>query len=222
MNIQEQLDYGILGFAEATMMVANLNKQERKLIKQAVDKIHITNNGIPRKITHDDKRDMYYTLMPDKKQIHGKTLDALYENLFNAYGLTLEKDKFTVGKVFNLAFERKKANSTNKSTSFERNEKTFKKYFSIEFCKRDITKITKDDLLAYTKYVAQTFNPSIKEFLAYKGILNLIFEYAFTRIYDQTILYRVFIMKITIKTDIVIVSHVEAKIISYLLLKLKK
>ena len=31
------------------------------------------------------------------------------------------------------------------------------------------------------KSVAQTFNPSIKEFLAYKGILNLIFEYAFDK-----------------------------------------
>lgn len=179
--IHDNLKYGMISHAEATMKVLEMTKQERKIIKEAVDKIHITNNGIPRKISFDEKRGMYYTLMPDKKQIHGKTLESLYENLFIAYGLSLPKDKKTVGKVFYLALERKKANSTNKTVSFDRNEKTFKSYFTSEFCKRDITKITKDDLLAYTKYVAQTYNPSIKEFQAYKGILNLIFEYAFDK-----------------------------------------
>ena len=40
--IEEQYKYGIIDFADATMQVSNLNKQERKLIKEAVDLIHVT------------------------------------------------------------------------------------------------------------------------------------------------------------------------------------
>ena len=179
--IEDQLKCGIIDYADATEQVDNMTKQERKLIKEAIDIIHVSKNGTPRKISFDEKRSMYYTLMPNKQQIHAKSMDALYEKLFCAYGLSLNKGKYTIGKVFELAFERKKANSTNKTNSFKRNLNTFKTYFTNEFSKRDITKITKDDLLAYTKYVCATYHPSKKEFLAYKGILNLIFEYAFDK-----------------------------------------
>ena len=181
MNIQAQLDCDMIGIAEATNILLEMTKQERKLIKTAVDTIHISNDGKPRKISFSEGKGLFYTLLPNKKQVYGKTIEALYENLFFAYGLTLNPSEKTVGAVFKLAFERKQANSTNKANSYKRNLNTFKTYFTKDFTKRDITKITKDDLLAYTKYVCATYHPSKKEFLAYKGILNLIFEYAFDK-----------------------------------------
>ncbi len=180
-NIEDQLNYGIIDKADATLQVSNLNKQERTLIKEAIDIIHVSKNGIPRKISFDNKRAMYYTLLPNKQQIHAKDLNSLYQKLFDAYGLRLPKDTYTIGKVFDLAFERKQQSSTNKSNSLKRNLNTFKTYISSDFAKRDITKITRDDLLAYTKSMCQDKHPSKKEFLAYKGILNLIFEYAFDK-----------------------------------------
>ena len=179
--IEEQYKYGIIDFADATMQVSNLNKQERKLIKEAVDLIHVTRDGKPRKITYNESKGLYLTNTPDRGQVCGKTLDSLYDNLFAYYGLSIKKKKLSVGDVFNLAFERKKMNSTNKANSFKRNLNTYKSYFTDDFTKRDISKITKDDLLAYTKFVCQEFHPSKDEFLAYKGILNLIFEYAFDK-----------------------------------------
>ena len=179
--IQEELNYGIIGIAEATEQVANMKRQERKLIKEAVDAIHVSKNGKPRNIKVNEAKGLYYTNMPDKSQVYGKTLDALYENLFYAYGLTLEYHESTVDEIFKQAFERKQLNSTNKNNSFTRNLNTYKTYFSSAFTERDITKITKDDLLAYTKSMCEKFHPTKKEFLAYKGILNLIFEYAFDK-----------------------------------------
>ncbi len=142
-----------------------------------IDLVHISNDGTPRKISFNEYKGMYYTNTPDRRQVCGKTLDALYQNLFRYYGLSIGNN--TVGSIFKQAFERKRRNSTNKANSFKRIENTFKTYFSKDFCKRDISKITKDNLLGYTKWVCVTYHPSKKEFLAYKGILNLIFEYAF-------------------------------------------
>ncbi|SEK18470.1 Site-specific recombinase XerD [Pseudobutyrivibrio ruminis] len=177
--LREEMKCGMIGFAEAAEQVANLKRQERKLIKEAVDAIHVKNNGEPRSIKLNEGKGLYYTSMPDKSQVYGKTLDSLYENLFHAYGLTIEKNPTTVEEVFKQAFERKVQTSTNKSNSLKRNLNTYNTYFSEDFTKRDITKITKEDLLAYTKSMCEEFHPSKKEFLAYKGILNLIFEYAF-------------------------------------------
>ena len=167
--LQEELKFGIL------------TTEERKLIKEAVDAIHVSKNGKPRNIKVNEAKGLYYTNMPDKSQVYGKTLDALYENLFHAYGLSHDYHELSVGEIFKQAFERKQLNSTNKENSFTRNLKTYKTYFSSDFTDRDITKITKDDLLAYTKSMCEKFHPSKKEFLAYKGILNLIFEYAFDK-----------------------------------------
>ncbi len=179
--VQEELKYGMIGFAEAAEQVAIMTNKERKLIKQAVEAVHVTKDGKLRNIKLNESKGLYYTNMPDKSQVYGKTLDSLYLNLFKAYGLSIEKDNNSIQEIFRLAFERKQLNSTNKEISFKRNLHTFKKYFVGNFLKQDITKITKDDLLAYTKFVCQTFHPTQKEFLAYKGILNLIFEYAFDK-----------------------------------------
>ncbi len=123
-----------------------------KLIERAVEAVHVSRDGTLRKISFDEKRGMYYTILPDKKQIHAKSKDLLYKKLFEAYGLTLSLKSYTIGKVFQLAFDRKISTSTNKSNSFRRNMNTFKTYFNKDFAKRDITKITKDDLLSYTKF----------------------------------------------------------------------
>ena len=40
-NIQTQLEYGMINTVEATEQVAKMKKQERKLIKEAVDAIHL-------------------------------------------------------------------------------------------------------------------------------------------------------------------------------------
>ena len=48
--LREEMKCGMKGFAEAAEQVANLKRLERKLIKEAVDAVHVKNNGEPRSI----------------------------------------------------------------------------------------------------------------------------------------------------------------------------
>ena len=184
-NILEQLENDMINYESATFKVDDVTKKERKLLEDTIKKIHVSSKGKSITITKHKTKPLYITTLPveyGKRQITGVTEESVMLKLLEVYGVNNPLDKtMTIDKVFHLAFDRKKKLSTNSTLSFRRNLSTYNSYFDDAFRKKDIRKITKDDLVMYTNSMVSTLHPSKKEFMAYKGILNMIFEYAFDK-----------------------------------------
>ena len=66
-SVEKQLRYGIIDIVDATNELSMIKQKERKIIKDTVLATHVTRDGKPRKITYQESKDLYYTLMPNKE-----------------------------------------------------------------------------------------------------------------------------------------------------------
>ena len=175
--VEKQLKYGIIDIVDATNELSMIEKKERKLIKNIVLKTHVKKDGSPRNITYQESKGLYYTLMPNKSKIYAVSLDELYAKLFKAYGLTLQDT--SVKGIFQTALDLKARTENNSENTVSHYQYDFDRFISDEFAKTDIRTISKTDLQAYTQEMVNRLHPKKKAYLGYKGVLNLIFVYAF-------------------------------------------
>lgn len=175
-SVKNQLKCGIINSADATNELMSISKKEYALKEKLVTQVHVTGNGEPRKIEYKESRGMWKTIMPDKTYMFGKTKEILIDKLFEFYGLTLTDTK--IKSIFLLAIKEKEATSNRNPSTISRYYLDFDRYISKDFQAKDIRKITKADVKAYTQELVHSTTLKKSNFLAYKGVLNLIFEYA--------------------------------------------
>ena len=175
-EINNLVKRGIINYADAASQLSMLKNQELKIKKQLVNKIHITKGGATRKIKYLESRGLWYTLMPDKSKLYAKTEEGLYDKLFNAYHLTISD--FSVQGIFEAALSEKEKTENNNESTISHYRFDFDRFITQEFAEKDIRKITKVELKAYTQEMVNSQHPKKKAYLLYKGVLNLIFRYA--------------------------------------------
>lgn len=177
-NLLEELKLGIINEEECLEQQMTLTKKERNLKEQLVLKNHITKTGNIRAITFNDKKQLYMTRLEDKTIISAKTYDSIIDKLYILYGC--EEQRNTIINVFNLAIKEKELDNA-KSGTIKKNKNDFKRYIDESFMNKEIKSITDEYIKSYSLNLIKKQSLNTKQFLAYKGILNLIFDYAIAK-----------------------------------------
>lgn len=181
MSIPEELKCGIIDEIGAVGKGKMIDSKILKLKKEAVNKIHVTKNGTPKKISPFGTKGLYRTIVnKNEPPIIGISEDVVYEKLFEYYGLTLSSTK--IKDIFKEALKERTITENLREDTVERYEYDYKRFFvtySNSFPKMDVRDVTSKDLKAYTQKMVNELRPTLSAFKAYKGVLNLIFEYAY-------------------------------------------
>ena len=175
-SVTSELKCGIINVDDAANEYDMISLKEKQIKEKMVLAVHITAEGLPRKIVYQESKDLWYTQLEGKKRVYAKSEDALIDKLFVFYGLTIED--YSLKGIFDLALEEKRATNNSNEYTIERYEYDFKRYIKNSFYKKDIRKITKSDIKKYTQDLVNELHPTKKSFFQYKSVLNLIFEYA--------------------------------------------
>ena len=181
-SLQNQYTLGIINKADIMIYDDMISRKEYNLKKRLVDGVHLTSKNKPRSISFYDKPygsytdGHWYSRVEGNKMFRSATKEGLYYKLFDFYFGELEA--FTVSDIFEKALAEKKDTENPKDGTIRRYRFEFERYFTDEFQKRDIQKITDTELKTYTQNLVNTQSMTDKRFLSYKGILNLIFGYA--------------------------------------------
>ena len=180
LQIQEKM--GIINASDAGIERDMLNQKERMLKERLVSNQHLTADGTPRAISHheptdDNPKEYWITRVADGKKMKAATRDALIDKLYEYY-LGGECD-LTVKSVFKAALLEKAITENPKQNTLAKNEADFRRYISPALAGTCITKITETDLKKYIQEWVNRDHPKKKAFLDFKGVLNLIFGYAY-------------------------------------------
>ena len=181
-SLNSQVNLGIIDASGARDELNILNTKQQRLRDQLVLSNHVTKDGQPRLIKHHtptdgDPKEYYITIMPDGKRIKAVSYDKLMDKLYNYYADGLLD--FSVESVFKAALEEKVVTENPKPRTIEKNKGDFKRFISEDFAKKDIRTISEVDLKKFIQTWVTETHPKQKTFLSFKGILNLIFEYAY-------------------------------------------
>ncbi|MCR4989760.1 MAG: tyrosine-type recombinase/integrase [Lachnospiraceae bacterium] len=153
-----------------------IKEKERRLIKQLALKVHVTESGKPRKITYQDSKELWYTILPGGKKIYSQTEFGLYDKILEEYKIFPKSTSF--GSIFTLALAEKKNTENPREATIAKYKQNYHRFILPEFAKQKIETITRDKLMAYTQQMVNTLHPKKKAYLEYKSVLNLVFNYA--------------------------------------------
>lgn len=175
--VYEQYNRGIIESVDAVNEEIEMyTAKERKIKRGLVLKAHTTEDGKPRTIKYQESKKLWQTIMPDGKRLYGKTEEILMDKLFDFYHLTIQKT--TIRDLFELALEDKRQTANVVEDTLYQNRCAYNRSITEEFGKRDITTISGKDLQKYTLELVKSTELTKNAFLEYKGVLNLIFDYA--------------------------------------------
>jgi integrase len=187
-QLQKLEMYDTIDMDTDAALIAMLKEKEYKLKQQLIDTVHVTKDGTPRKIEYKETKGLWQTIMPDKSKLTGKTKEILLDKLMVKYGLSLAENDRTVRAVFEKALKHKERTEAVNPETLDRLRLDFARFIDDELAKKDIRKITYDTIAEYTLIMVRrmkhtdgqgvTQRLTKKAFLAYKGVLNLVFEYA--------------------------------------------
>ena len=180
-TLQAKADSGKIDLADAADEYEELTKKEKTLHESFVRQAHVRHDGSNRIIKHHlptDKnpRDYWVTIMEDGKRIYDATYEGLIEHLYSYY--TGARADYSVRAIFESALHEKAITENPSSNSVDRYEHDFLRFISDDFASKDIRKVDSVYLKSYTQNWVDSKHPKKKVFLAYKGILNMIFRYA--------------------------------------------
>ena len=179
-SVEHQRDCGIITTIDANVELEMIDKKALKLKEALVKEYHVNKNGTPRKITYREDKGLYTTYISElRTSLSSRTLNELYDKLLKHYGLTIHDTSFR--RVFFLALEEKKQTENPNSNTISDYECRFNRFINNSLANKDIRKITETDLKAYTQKLVNDTHPVNKEFLKYKGVLNLAFDYAMNK-----------------------------------------
>ena len=180
LKLEENL--GIIDSDGARHEIEMINKKERALKEQLVLLNHVTADGTPRAIsyhapTDNNPKEYWGTKMADGRKVKATTRDGLIDKLFNFYADGLSDLSFKA--VFKAALTEKEITENPKEKTIARNEADFKRFISAELAGKDIRTITEITLKKYIQEWVKRDHPKKKAYLAFKGVLNLAFSYAY-------------------------------------------
>lgn len=180
-TLQSRVDSGKIGLADAADEYEELTKKEKALHETFVRQAHVRHDGSPRIIKHhlptdDNPREYWTTIMESGKRFYNATYDELIEHLYSYY--TNARADYSVKAIFESALHEKAITENPSSNSVDRYRNDFTRLVSDDFASRDIRKVDSIYLKTYTQRWVDDIHPKKKAFLAYKGILNMIFRYA--------------------------------------------
>ena len=194
-NLDDNLNschrYGTISNADAATQLLMLKRNEYQIKQKLIDEVHVTNNGTPRKIEYKENKCLWYTMMPDKRKLYGKTREILLDKLMEYYGLaTLD---FKMKTVFEQALDHKDRTEAVDAETLYHLRASFGRFIDEELCNTDIRSITCDMLSEYTLKMLRraqwvddqgvTHKVKKKAYLDYKSVLNVIFQYALLKDY---------------------------------------
>lgn len=175
-SVLKQLEHDIINSVDAANELNMISAKERKIKKSLVLKVHITEQGKPRKIKYQESKGLWQTIMSDGKRLYATEEDGLIEKLFDYYHLTIQKT--TIHDLFYEALKEKEETANVVEDTLYQNECAYKRSITEEFGNRNITTISGKDLQKYTQELVKSTELTKNAFLEYKGVLNLIFDYA--------------------------------------------
>lgn len=169
---------GTITEADAACQIDMLNKQQLNIKRKLIYEVHVKNDGTPRRIIEpaDNSKGLWSTLLPGKKPLTGKTEEVFLNKLMEYYGLSINSS--IIKDVFESALSLKESTENPKKRTIDRIREDFNTYISEDFKCKDIRKIDKDYLREYTQKLVNSIHPTKKAYYSYKGVLNLMFEYA--------------------------------------------
>lgn len=191
--IRNAFDCGIIEHDDVVLH-DTMNTKLSTLKKKYVDKMHVSEDGTPRKISEmtTGGKHFYVTYCTRQKKVKSTTLDGLYEKLYLIYSDGVEEYSFE--KMFKLAIEQKKKSkgitdetgylNVSCENTIYRNEHDYMRFIEESFAKKDIRTLTPVAVKEYTISMLNRVNAQLghklpkKAFLNYKGILNMAFSYA--------------------------------------------
>lgn len=160
---------------DASCEMVMITKQELKLKKALIEQVHRTKGGKMRKIVLSN-RGLYETAMPDRTKLASKTEIGLYDKMMEYYGLSLTD--YRLKGIWELALEEKENTQAPDSKTIQHLKYEFQRYISNDFANTDIRNIGVVELQSYTQNMLKRISLTDKAFLGYKGVLNIIFNYA--------------------------------------------
>ncbi len=180
-NLEEEKRLELITPDEADCVIAMTKAKEFKLKKKLVEKVHITDKGEPRKIEYKEYKDRWCTRLKGRVDITAKTEEALIDKLFEHYHLTLTDT--SIKSVFEEALASRSVTDNYNHSTVTGYRSAFNRYILASLADKEIVQVTREDLGVHTQNVIQKYNASgkqmtKKQFLKYKGVLNLIFSYA--------------------------------------------
>lgn len=180
LKLQHQL--GIMDSDGVRHELEMIKDKEKNLKQRLVLMSHVTAEGEPRSISHHEAtpgnpKDYYVTKMPDGKKMKAVTYEGLIDKLYAHYTNGI-KD-YTVESIFKAALFEKSVTENPKQNTLDKIRYDFEQFITKDFAKRDIRNITDIVLKQYTQEWVNSKHPKQKVFFSYKGVLNLIFDYAY-------------------------------------------
>lgn len=181
-SLKLQLDLGIMDSDGVRNELEMIKDKEKNLKQRLVLMSHVTAEGTPRSISHHEAtpgnpKDYYVTKMPDGKKMKAVTYEGLIDKLYAHYTNGI-KD-YTVESVFKAALFEKSVTENPKQNTLDKIRYDFEQFITKDFAKKDIRNITDIVLKQYTQEWVNSKHPKQKVFFSYKGVLNLIFDYAY-------------------------------------------
>ena len=177
-------------------IIERMNKKKRQIFEKKVLKKH----GKPVKAIEIKKHGVlktYYQTSAKWKassNIRLASYDAVIDELAAYYKLD-ENGVVSVNDVFELAIAYKKNNENPQAATISKISADYKRFISNDFMNADITEITAEYLNQYSfelirRETERGVAMTEKAFKNYKGVLNLIFDYAIKSISGNTPLIR--------------------------------
>ena len=159
------------------VVIQELTKKELKLKEQKVLEVHtyaITETTV-KKRGQDVKR--WQTKCGDTRP-RCSTYEALIDKLYDYYfGASVITD-YSFKTMFEAALDEKIRTERPKEKTIRDYHNSYKAFISDEFGAKDIRLIKPSELKEYIQNVSGELAPTKKRFYKFKGILNLVFDYA--------------------------------------------
>ena len=175
-------EMGIISAVGMAENIAMIREQKFEVTKKLVDSVHVKSNGELLSIWEHEPTKSYpngywQTKTKGGKLLKAKDIESLYSKLY-AYYYGDSYTTCTIGKVFVLALDEKKRCENPSEETVRRYKNDFNNYISAELADKDIVQVKDNDLKAYTQQLVTRIKMTRHSYLAFKGLLNLIFNYA--------------------------------------------
>ncbi len=174
-NLMNLRDKGIIDGVD--VVIQELTKKEFKLKEQQVLKVHpytITQTSI----TKDGKQVTRWQTVCGDKRPRCATYESLIAKLYTHYFDAKAVTDYSFKTMFEAALDERIRTEQPKEKTIRDYHSTYKAFITEEFGARDIRLITPSEAKEFIQNVTRQHNPTKKRFYKFKGILNLVFEYA--------------------------------------------
>lgn len=183
--LQNGLKQGILDIGDTVKRMEEMKQKQFKQKEKAVLSVH-KNQITETTITSHGKTSIVYQTRYNGARPRKYTYEALIEYLYSSYfGDSVSEKDYSFRTIFEEALQCKIRTEAPKSKTIDDYRNSYKAFITDEFGKKDIRQITASDVKEYIQNVIQEEEECVhhkmskKRFYKLKGVLNLVFDYAF-------------------------------------------